>query len=267
MLSRLTTVAVLLSLLVFALTSAGCAGTPGALPPTRAVTAQTLNRPGVHVPVPQRYQGDTMACGPSSLWAVMSYHLGAGKVNFDNLDKSLRPTGHLTGAIGTMPGALAKAPERYHLQATVHNNGTTRDLRQQLDAGLPPIILGVHDDGAGGGGLHYVVVNGYEGSVNDDTTWTITDSLVKDGKERHWTTAELMHFWSDLTLVGRRIPYQKAIIGVAPKAMADALPAENRTAWLRFLDSTVKTVFDLLRWLDNGRNGDAPPGWVPPPGI
>jgi hypothetical protein len=262
MLSRLATIAVFLSVLV-AMAATGCAApTLSSLSPTGARAAAVSRR--VHLPVPKRFQGDTMSCGPSALWSVMSHLLGPGKVNFANLDKSLRPTGNLTGYIGTMPGGLARAPERYHLVASVHNEGSTADLRRLLDAGLPVIILGVNDEGDGSGGLHYIVVNGYEGSNAADTTWILTDSMVEDGKEHRWNTKRLMAFWDDLKLVGRRLPYQRAMVTVAPKGQADQLPEDNRSAWLKFVDSTVKTVFELLKWLDAGRNGEAPAGWAPP---
>src|SRR4051794_8443878 len=85
--------------------SSGCAKTPivasVGLP---AQTAAQAAAPRQHMVVPHRFQGDTASCGPSSLWSVLSYHLGDGKVNFANLDKSLRPTsGNMTNTIGTMP--------------------------------------------------------------------------------------------------------------------------------------------------------------------
>jgi hypothetical protein len=245
----------------------GCAKTPVVagvgLP---AQTAAQAAKPRQHMAVPHRFQGDTASCGPSALWSVMSYHLGAGKVNFTNLDKSLRPTaGNMTNTIGTMPGALAKAAERYHLSATVTNENTTRQLRSMLDNGLPVVILGEWTDGKESD-LHFVVVNGYEGRTADDTTWTITDSLVESGKELRWSTKELMAFWSDVELYGRVMPYQRAMVNIAPKAQADLLPEDNRTAWVRFLDGALKNATDVLRWLSFG-NGGPPAGWTPPTGL
>lgn len=246
----------------------GCAKTPtltgAGFPTTTAAQAAT---PRQHLAVPHRFQGDAASCGPSALWEVMSYHLGPGRVNFANLDKSLRPTsGNLTNSIGTMPGALAKAAERYHLTATVSNNNSTRDLRSMLDAGLPVVILGEWTDGKESD-LHFVVVNGYEGRTNDDTTWIITDSLVEDGTELRWSTKQLMAFWDDVQLYGRYMPYQKSMVNVAPAAKAAALPEDNRTAWVRFLDGVLKSGTDVLRWLTSERNGGPPAGWTPPPGL
>ena len=240
------------SLLVAMGTSAGCAASPLLAitgPARSAMTAVPAAPTGAHLIVPHRYQGQTMACGPSSLWSVMTYTLGAGKVNFDNLDKSLRPTGDLTDYIGTMPGALALAPERYHLTATVRNNATTRDLRHMLDNGLPIVILGSRTGGKTSS-LHYVVVNGYEGA-GEDTTWIITDSMVVADVESRWSNKDLLTFWSNCKIAGRSLPYDKATVNVATSAKADLLPEDNRTTWLRFLDVTLKRTFDVLRWLDN----------------
>jgi hypothetical protein len=246
-------------------TGLGCAKAPAVagvgLP---AAGTATLAAARTHMKVPHRFQGDTASCGPSALWSVMSYHLGSGRVNFANLDKSLRPTsGNMNNNIGTMPGALAKAAARYHLAATVSNKNSTRQLRAMIDNGLPVVILGEWTDGKESD-LHFVVVNGYEGRTNDDTTWIVTDSLEESGKELRWSTKALMAFWDDIQLYGRTMPYQRAMVNIAPKAQADVLPEDNRTAWVKFIDGTLKNATDVLRWLSFGGNGEAPAGWVTP---
>jgi hypothetical protein len=246
----------------------GCAKTPVlsgmGVPAPRTATMAAAR---THMKVPHRFQGDTAACGPSALWSVMSYHLGSGKVNFTNLDKSLRPTsGNMNNNIGTMPGSLAKAAVRYKLSATVSNHNTTRQLRAMLDNGLPVVILGEWTDGKESD-LHFVVVNGYEGRTNDDTTWIVTDSLEQPGKELRWSTKELLAFWDDVQLYGRTLPYQRAMVNIAPKAQADLLPEDNRSAWVKFLDGTLKNATDVLRWLSFGGTGTAPTGWVAPAEI
>ena len=203
-----------------------------------------------HIKVPHRYQGDTSSCGPSSLWSVMTFHLGAGRVNFDNLDKSLRPTGHWNDSVGVMPGALADAAERYGLTATVTNHGTTNNLRKLIDHGIPAVILGEWTDGKDKD-LHFVVVNGYEGNDDKTTRWFTTDSMVKNDVETVLTTKELKAFWAECSLYGYAIPYQTGIVNVAPKRLADYIPEDNRTVWVRFLDANLKSAEDVLRWLDN----------------
>lgn len=240
----------------------GCGATSGPIGGARSLVPQAtaqkaVRTAGSHFKVPHRYQGETSSCGPSALWSVMTYHLGPGKVNFDNLDRSLRPTGSLNSSVGVMPGALSLAATRYNMTASVTNHATTADLRRSLDNGLPVVVMGLWTDGKDKD-MHFVVVNGYEGTDDRSTRWFTTDSYVESGEETVLTTKQLMAFWSEIRLYGCKIPYQTGMVTVAPKRLAKHVPEDNRSVWVRFLDANLKSATDVLRWFDN-RNGELPP--------
>jgi hypothetical protein len=208
-----------------------------------------------HWTVAHRFQGDVASCGPSALWSVLTYHLGPGAVDFDQLDRALRPTGSLNRFVGVLPGTLAATATRLGLAATVTNRATTRQLRRLLDAGLPVILLGEYTVG-GDSRLHYWVLNGYE-RQGGETLWIVTDSLEPRNRERRLKTKELMAFWDDVTVFGRPIPYQRAIISIAPMDKVHLLPKDNRDGAIVALESKLQQVFDLLRLLDGGRSATA----------
>lgn len=199
--------------------------------------------------VPHRYQGEDASCGPSSLWMVLGYHLGKDAVDFKALDRSLRPTGRLTNAVGTTPTALAEAARRFGMAASVTNHADTAQLRRLLDDGLPAILLGTWTDGKDTD-LHFVVVNGYDGTDDATTRWHITDPYVAGNGQVVYSTEQLMAFWHCHTGKGLPYPYQRAVVNVAPADHADDLPKDNRSVGLKVIDAAMIAGTNVLRAFD-----------------
>jgi hypothetical protein len=200
--------------------------------------------------LPHRYQGEDASCGPSALWMVLGHHLGTQAVDFTTLDRSIRPTGRLNNRVGATPTALADAARAHGMAATVTNHADTAHLRRLIDRGLPAILLGTWRDGVAKD-LHFIVVNGYEGTDDGRTTWHVTDSYVTGDGRAAYTTGQLLAFWQCDRVGAFRYPYQRAVVNVAPAGQAADLPADNRTPGLKVLDRALIVGTSVLRAFDN----------------
>jgi hypothetical protein len=194
----------------------------------------------VHLNVPHRYQGKEWSCGTSSLWMVLQYHKPEG-VDFQKLDNSVRPTRQFGRIFGTSPGALAGYVKEMKLDVATTTNGSTYDLRRMLDRGLPVVLLG--DRGSRlDPSMHYRVLTGYKGTDDRDTTWTLRDALIPDGKELTFTTQELLAFWGNLAMFDVKIPFERPMVVVAPEGHQGALPKDKRSTATKLFDSVFKTA-------------------------
>jgi hypothetical protein len=181
---------------------------------------------------------------------VMSHHLGLGRVDFETLDRSIRPTGRLDAKVGATPTALAEAARRYGFAASVTNRADTAHLRRMIDQGLPTVLLGTWTDGVEKD-LHFIVVNGYDGTDDKTARWHVTDPYVPGDGKAVYTTQQLMAFWDGLEVMGLPNPYQRATVNIAPVAEGPLLPKDNRGLGIRVMDRALIVGTAVLRAFDN----------------
>lgn len=221
-----------------------------AMPAVHLRAPEPSTKGAAYLKVPHRWQGASWGCGTNSLYMAMRYHLGVLTPPFETIDSAVRPTGKLFGNVfGTSPTALADYAKTRGLTANVVNRADTRLLREQLDQGLPVIVLGDRSS-RWNGGLHYRVLVGYEGNDDATTTWRFQDSLIEDGTELVQTTDELMYFWTDLRIFGARVPYERLAITLAPSSQAHKLPPDNRSTINLLFDSAMNGVSDKLKTVE-----------------
>ena len=130
-------------------------------PQQRGVQLQALRdgfvapqRSKVILDVPQMDQGNTNACGTTSL-AMISTFLGR-PVTHEQIDASIRNVD-----IGSAPDNLVSWAREHGLEASMKNEASFDDITRMIDQGLPPMAL--IDPGSSRDFLsHYVVVSGYE---------------------------------------------------------------------------------------------------------
>jgi hypothetical protein len=113
-------------------------------------------------------QGNTNACGTTSLAAVMS-HFGKPRTH-DQIDESIRAFNMFTA-----PDKLVEYARGNGMRAEIKADANMDDLAKMVDQGAPPIVLidpGAENDAT----LHYVTVTGY----NRDASGKITDVTIAD---------------------------------------------------------------------------------------
>lgn len=170
-----------------ALLGLGACGAPA--PSSRARTPALLDR------VADVRQTTDYTCGPAALQAVLAYYA----IDVDEM--TLARAARTDPAVGAALEALARVARSYGLVAEIRERLTIEDLRREVEAGRPVIVLNqswrtdpavewgdAWDDG------HYLVVIG----TDDRYVYVEDPSLI--GARGAIPTAEFLerwHCWSD----------------------------------------------------------------------
>ena len=139
--------------------------------------------------MPPQDQGQTNACGTTSLAMSMSYLLGR-EIDHGRIDEDIR---RLDGF--SSPNDLVAYARDAGLNAEMYNHGSPEELARFVDKGVPTQIL-VSVDGSGDmSSMHYVVVTGYERDSAGKLAFTILNPA--GGCVETWGAAELEEKWGD----------------------------------------------------------------------
>ncbi len=104
-------------------------------------------------------QGDTNACGTTSLTSVLRYY-GANVKDHWQIDKDIRSTRF---DMFTAPGAVIDFAKSKGFNAGMKNDGDVEQLAKYVDKGVPPMVLiDSTPDEKYDTGLHWEVVTGYQ---------------------------------------------------------------------------------------------------------
>ncbi len=124
-----------------------------------------------------RFRND---CGPACVAMLLKYY---GKLNGLTIDALANETGLRQSDTGLLPVHLVSLALRHNLRTTIRVGTSLADLRGEIDAGRPVIvlvafrfILGRLDqaDNVPGRDGHYLIVTGYDDShfvLNDPDVW------------------------------------------------------------------------------------------------
>ncbi|WP_224360300.1 C39 family peptidase [Hyalangium versicolor] len=175
---------------------------PGSPAPSGA-TKLTANDLGVLA----QDQGNTNACGTTSLANVMTYW---GKpTTHDEIDKSIRAFN-----VFTAPDKIVDYARDNGMRAEIKTDAGMDDLAKMVDQGVPPIVLMDPDSGSNAN-LHYMTVTGYD----RDASGKISDVVVADsaGGNRYTMPAdEFQKKWGDLKMGGVSTGLSNVMISTVP---------------------------------------------------
>ncbi|MBL8950283.1 MAG: C39 family peptidase [Myxococcaceae bacterium] len=198
--------------------------------------------------VPQMDQGDSNACGTTSL-AMISTFLGR-PVTREQIDASIRNVD-----IGSAPDNLVSWARANGLEASYKNEASFDDITRMIDAGLPPMAL--IDPGSSTDFMsHYVVVSGYErGADGKVSKLHITDP---EGSKYTMTADEFMKQWDNIKYGGIESGDRRLLLSFAPKGSNVELPSSTLGADLRNqgIRNLIDGTADFLNGWKNGRVGD-----------
>lgn len=143
-------------------------------------------------------EGNT--CGPTSLYMCLRA-LGVACTQADIEDKVL-----CSSVIGTSPVHIKSAVSNYGLNAAVRNNATTQTIKNIIDSGGYAIALIQKP-----GGLHYIVIHGYQTTSDHNTEFLIADP---NGAQFCQSDKQFSEEWSDLHLRGVDLGFNRLVIAV-----------------------------------------------------
>src|SRR5262245_4166744 len=106
------------------------------------VSSALTTAPGGHIPehgptgntMPFYDQGDSNACGPTSLSMIFRYF--GIDISREEIDKAIR---RAETGLGTGPGDLIEFARDHGLEAEGYNNGTWEEVKSMIDQGHPVI--------------------------------------------------------------------------------------------------------------------------------
>jgi Peptidase_C39 like family len=207
-------------------------------------------------------QGNTNACGTTSLANVMTYW---GKpTTHEQIDQSIRAFD-----VFTAPDKIVDHARANGLRAEIKTDANVEDLAKMVDQGVPPIIL-MDPDESSNANLHYMTVTGY----NRDASGKISDVVVADSAGGHRYTMPADEFqkkWSDLKMGGVSTGLSNVMIstvpndgrsvvggdGVSRKSSDIQLPTSNLTSdiksgFARLAANGVSNVTHAAETVSNG---------------
>lgn len=153
-------------------------------------------------------QGNTNACGTTSLANVMTYW-GQSRTHVQ-IDREIRPFD-----IPTAPDKLVEYARAHGLRADIKIDAGLNDIARMVDQGVPPIVL-LDPDGDENLNLHYVTVTGYNrGADGKISNLVIADSA--GGNRNTLPVAEFQSRWGDLKLKGMSIGLNNVMITALPR--------------------------------------------------
>ena len=164
--------------------------------------------------IPQ-HQGNTNACGTTSLANVMGYF---GLPNDRaKIDDAIRPFDMFTA-----PDRMVDYARANGMRAEIKNNATLEDVASMVDQGVPPMVL-IDPDEGDNFALHYVTVSGYErgpdGKISDVV---IADSAT--GSRYTMSAEEFQQKWDKLQVGALGIALNSGLNNV----MITAVPNDGR---------------------------------------
>ena len=152
-------------------------------------------------------QGDTNACGTTSLANVMT-HFGT-PMTHQQIDRNIRAFD-----IFTAPDRIAGFARANRMSASVKPEASLNDLTNMIDRGVPPIVL-YDPDGGDNSVLHYATVTGYNRGADGQVSNVILAN--SSGAQRQtMPAAEFMQRWTDVKMQGRNIGMSRMMISVVP---------------------------------------------------
>jgi len=185
----------------------GAAVAPPARTDGSAMARDAVVRLSAHVPLPDHRQGNSNACGTTSLAMILS---GLGHLtDRKKIDEKIRRMD-----LFTAPTALRDYARSKGFPAELYNKGTVDELMGHLDKGTPCQVL-IEPGKSGDMVLHWVVVNGYE---KDPATGKVT-LLIQDparGPTR-MAAEDFQKKWDDLKLANVPTGLDNLYIAVGPR--------------------------------------------------
>lgn len=152
-------------------------------------------------------QGNTNACGTTSLANVMTYW---GKpTTHEQVDSSIR---HFD--LFTAPDKIVSYARDHGMRAEMKTDASVEDLAHMVDQGVPPIIL-MDPDGGKNANMHYMTVSGYD----RDASGKISDVVVADsagGYRYKMSAEEFQQKWGNLKMEGVPTGLSNVMISVVP---------------------------------------------------
>ena len=177
-------------------------------------------------------QGNTNACGTTSLSAILSYWAHVpGAYSHQQLDADLR-----LGDSPTFPTSIVPFLERNGFRASLRNQAAVADLKAMIDQGVPVQVLidtGKDDDLY----LHYVAVVDYTTDANGEITGIVTaDSNLNGGTggRREYPLSEFQAMWDGLKLNGMSTGLSNVMITALPK---ESVPVKGKDGRVRQTDA------------------------------
>jgi predicted double-glycine peptidase len=155
-----------------------------------------------------QHQGNTNACGTTSLANVMTYW-GSPRTH-EQIDKSIRAFDMFTA-----PDKLVEYARDNGMRAELKNDATLDDITKMVDQGVPPMVL-MDPDGDNNAGLHYVTVSGY----NRDANGKVTDVVIADsatGRRYTMGAEEFQKKWDNLKMANVGTGLNNVMITVVPR--------------------------------------------------
>lgn len=172
------------------------------------------------LPVEPQDQGDTNACGTTSLATVMTYW---GRTqSHEDIDAAIR---HFD--LFTAPDAIVAYANSRGMRSELKSGATLNDLANMIDQGVPPIVIidpGSQTDAS----LHYVTVCGY----SRDAQGKITELYLADSgypdEVRTMRADEFSRQWGHLKLGGLETGLHNVMISVRPDDQRPITGADGR---------------------------------------
>jgi|GEM_PF-2341897 len=200
-------------------------------------------------------QGNTNACGTTSLANVMSYW---GKpTTHEQIDKSIRAFDMFTA-----PDKIVEYARNNGMRAEMKVDASIDDIAKMVDQGVPPIIL--MDPGSENDfNLHYVTVTGY----NRDANGKITDLVIADsagGERYNMPVEEFQQKWDSLKMKNVGTGLNNVMISVVPndgrqitggdgvKRNASDIQLPKSSFWSNLKSSVARGVANFLANVTNG---------------
>ncbi|MEB3298506.1 MAG: cysteine peptidase family C39 domain-containing protein [Candidatus Sericytochromatia bacterium] len=176
-------------------------------------TRDRIVRQAAHIPLPDHRQGDSNACGTTSLAMILS---GLGHLTDRTaIDAKIRRLD-----IFTAPTLLRDHARSKGFSAELYNKGTVEELTNFLDRGIPCQVL-IEPGDPGDLNLHWVVVNGYE---RDPATGKVTLNIQDPARGAYAMSAEdFQKKWDDLKLAHVPTGLDNLFLAVGPRSTV--LPA------------------------------------------
>lgn len=174
-------------------------------------------------------EGNT--CGPTSLYMCLRA-LGVSCTQSEVEKRVL-----CSPLIGTSPVHIKSAVSEYGLHAAIRNNATTQTIKNIIDSGGYAIALLQKP-----GGLHYVVINGYQTNADHKTEYLIADP---NGTIVNMSDDQFSGEWSNLHLRGIDLGFNHLVIAVTKEPIfSDSL--QGKPATLSILHGLINQFTNLL---------------------
>ncbi|MEK7434059.1 MAG: C39 family peptidase [Cyanobacteriota bacterium] len=142
-------------------------------------------------------QGDTNACGTTSLSSVLNYHNNDPKKKTDHfeIDKAIRSSNLNEGGMFTSPKSIVEYAQSKGFNAGMQKNTSIDDLVNRIDKGVPSMVLvDTTPESPNDLDYHWMFLKGYEkdkeGKVTDlklaDPSGGYTRSMSVDDFNKEW---------------------------------------------------------------------------------